>query len=400
MANRFIDGLRPALRKARTRLNSKLLRIIAFNLPVVLRAITRFRKPSNKILIIKTDAIGDYILFRNFFEQVRQSNRYKGYEIDLLGNPSWKELALAYDGAYLNHYQWIRNDDYHLAPFKTLKLGWHFFKRNYAVVLQPSSTRIFITDAVAALSAAKQVIGFESNTEGIIKKHKVRLDKFYTEKLILPLNYYFEFDRNLFFFEKVLQQKISLQKPSLPVRNNIHKRGILIFPGAGVHRRRWEQEKFISLINLILSNSSEDIYLAGSLTEVDIANHLADDLKSGRVINLTGKLSLVELIDKINTAELVVSNETSAVHIAAAVNTRAVCILGGGHFDRFAPYPKFDGIDIFYAFKKMECYHCNWICKYPLTESAAYPCISNISINDVWEVVKPALAELENINGK
>ena len=35
-----------------------------------------------------------------------------------------------------------------------------------------------------------------------------------------------------------------------------------------------------------------------------------------------------------------ISNETCAVHIGAAVNTNTICISNGNHFGRFTPYPE------------------------------------------------------------
>ncbi len=41
----------------------------------------------------------------------------------------------------------------------------------------------------------------------------------------------------------------------------------------------------------------------------------------------------------ISETELLISNDTSAIHIAAAVGTPFICISNGSHFGRFHPYP-------------------------------------------------------------
>ena len=48
---------------------------------------------SNTLLIIRLDAIGDYLLFRNFLSVIRASRKYKDYEITLCGNIVWKDLS-------------------------------------------------------------------------------------------------------------------------------------------------------------------------------------------------------------------------------------------------------------------------------------------------------------------
>jgi ADP-heptose:LPS heptosyltransferase len=56
--------------------------------------------------------------------------------------------------------------------------------------------------------------------------------------------------------------------------------------------------------------------------------------------DLTGKTTLPQLVNLIAGAKILISNESCAVHIAAAVGTNAVCISNGNHFGKFNPYPK------------------------------------------------------------
>jgi ADP-heptose:LPS heptosyltransferase len=210
----------------------RLSRFILLKLPYLFRFLGMLRPaPGKRLLIVKADAIGDYILFRNFIAEVKTSPKYKDYQIDLLGNKAWESLAMAYDSRYLSGSYFISPNGIAYQPGALLKLGWALFKRNYAVVLNPSSTRTFIPDGLAGLTAAKQIIGFESDFEGMPAKYKTRTDKFYTAKLALPAGIYHEFHRNNFYFEQVLEQPISLSKPALPVQQQ-PRSGIIIFPGA------------------------------------------------------------------------------------------------------------------------------------------------------------------------
>ena len=38
------------------------------------------------LIIVHTEAIGDYILFRNFIEQIKNSEKFKTYKITLIAN--------------------------------------------------------------------------------------------------------------------------------------------------------------------------------------------------------------------------------------------------------------------------------------------------------------------------
>ena len=362
----------------------RITRFILLKLPRLFHFFAKFRSVKKRVLIIKTDAIGDYILFRNYIEIVTNSEKFKGYQIDLLGNAVWKDIALQYDNSFIRDFFFITSDDLYEAPIKALKLGWQLFKKKYETVLQPSFARTFITDGLAGLTAANQVIGFEGGTERINIKYKNKTDKFYTEKLQLPVGMDFEFDRSKFFFEYVLTRPVNITGPFINCENK-NRQGIIIFPGAGVSKRSWEPEKFLELIKLIKHHTSQPLYLAGGPAEMQIGDYLTGNLPPNSIDNLTGKTSLPQLIELISNSALIIANETSAIHIAAATQTKAICILGGGHFGRFAPYPDYMKHKPVCLYEKMECYHCNWDCKFKTGKNESYPCVSGISLEKVWQ---------------
>lgn len=368
----------------------RLTRFILLRLPLLFKFFAKGRKPKKRLLIIKTDAIGDYILFRNFIEVLSRAEQYKDYKIDLLANTLCKDIALNYDADFVDEFFFIKPDDLYHSPLQTFRLGWKLFRKNYHTVLQPTYARTFITDGLAGLAAAKQTIGFEGDTERIASKYKAKTDRFYTERLLLPQSVFFEFDRTRFFFESVLKQVAELYGPSIQYTSTGQK-GIIVFPGAGVAKRSWEPGKFLELIKLIGAQTTQTIYLAGGPLEISIGKYLEENLPDGSVVNLINKTSLPGLIDLIGNASFIVSNETSAVHIAAATRTIAICILGGGHFGRFAPYPEYMLSKPICVYYKMDCYYCNWNCKFITAEDEPYPCISNVSLDAVWQAVQPLL---------
>jgi ADP-heptose:LPS heptosyltransferase len=368
----------------------RLTRFVLLKLPKVFKFLATFRKPRKRLLLIKTDAIGDYILFRNFIEIVKGSEKYKDYRVDLLGNGLWLDLTLAYDKELLGETYFINPNSFYESPLKTLQLGWRLFSNNYEVVLQPTYTRVFITDGFAGLTAAKHIIGFESNNEGIVPRYKNKTDQFYTQRLILPADNYFEFNRNIYFFETVLATKLDIQSPQIKT-DSAQKQGIAILPGAGAFKRGWEGEKFLELINQILQTTTQPVYLVGGPGEVRAGDYLVQNLPSGSVENLINKTTLPQLVDKIGSSALLIANETSAIHMAVATQTPSVCILGGGHFERFAPYPAGINYAPICVYEKLPCYYCNWLCIYKTESHEPFPCISTISLASVWEATLPLL---------
>jgi ADP-heptose:LPS heptosyltransferase len=373
----------------------RITRFILLNLPQLLRFFARFRKPGKRLLLIKTDAIGDYVLFRNFIEITKRSEKYKGYRIDLLGNTIWSDVVETYDKGFLNASYFITPRSLYEAPFKTFKLALRLFFNNYEVVLQSTYTRIFITDGLAALTAAKHIIGYQGNFEGIEPRHKEKTDAFYTQMLALPPAVYFEFHRNRFFFVTVLQENIAINAQVIKTTGGV-KNGIAILPGAGAFKRSWEKEKFLQLIKLIQQHSSHPICLIGGPAEVANGDYLMANLAEGGVQNFINKTSLPQLIEKIAGSALLIANETGAIHIAVAALTPSVCILGGGHFERFAPYPHDVTCSPVCVYEKLPCYYCNWGCIFNTAPAEPFPCISTISLEKVWEKVLPLLPHNSN----
>ena len=84
----------------------EIIRYIIFSL------IDKFIIPSKEIspkslILIRLDAIGDYILFRNFIKILKKSEKYKGYRITLVGNIVWKSISEKFDNKYIDENIWI-----------------------------------------------------------------------------------------------------------------------------------------------------------------------------------------------------------------------------------------------------------------------------------------------------
>ncbi|NNU34464.1 hypothetical protein HK413_10640 [Mucilaginibacter sp. S1162] len=112
------------------------------------------------------------MLFRNFLEVIRHAEKYKDYEIDLLGNTAWQDIALWYDKPFISNFFFTKPFDLYESPMQTFKLGWKLFSQSYSEVLQPSYTRNIITDGLAALTGTKNIVGFVSDTEALSPKQK------------------------------------------------------------------------------------------------------------------------------------------------------------------------------------------------------------------------------------
>jgi len=162
----------------------------------------------------------------------------------------------------------------------------------------------------------------------------------------------------------------------------------VIFPGGSWAGRKWPNNNFVELIKKINRRSDLEVVICGSKTEFDDAQYITQKFLNKNVHNFAGKTSLSELFNIISGASFILSNETSAIHIASHTNTQSICILGGGHFGRFLPYPSdFSGPKPIDVYHKMDCYGCNWRCIHRRKKSSPVKCIELISVEDVFQKV-------------
>jgi len=163
-----------------------------------------------------------------------------------------------------------------------------------------------------------------------------------------------------------------------------------LFPGAGLAERCWPTSSFREIAKRIHDATGWICVICGGAGE----EHLGEIIGDGTIFplnTLIGRTSLPELVAIISGARLLVGNETSAIHIAAAVQTPSLCLLGGGHFGRFIPYTldePFDFVGPLAVFHEMGCYHCNWLCSQKFAKGAPFPCLAQITVEQVWEVTR------------
>jgi ADP-heptose:LPS heptosyltransferase len=148
-------------------------------------------------------------------------------------------------------------------------------------------------------------------------------------------------DRNLRLVEviggKVEDPELSLQVPaecSQRVRSLLTGLGIIpgsfvvvIHPGVGMASKKWPEDNFSALVDLITTHPSAEVVLV----EKDETRVLPiiDGLMTKRAHNLAGKLDLVELIALIKESSLVIGLESMVVHVAASVGTPVVELHSG-----------------------------------------------------------------------
>ena len=308
------------------------------------------------LLIIKLDGIGDYVLFRNFIETLKSSKKYSGYKITLCGNILWKDLAVTLDKDYIDEFIWIDTKTWN-SIIHRLKFFRFINRKGFEVAIQPTISRKYFEDYIIKASNARERLGSVGNLNNISRLHKKHSDKFYTKLIPLHENNFFEFYANINFFESILKTKIHIKKPLINITNSKLKwqttnKYIVIFPGAGHISKIWNVDNFARICKHLITRYGIDIFITGGKKEMNISKQILNIVKDSHINNLTGKISLYNFIEILRNAELLISNETCAVHIGVALNIITICISNGNSFSRFHPYPKSISDKAFYVYPK------------------------------------------------
>jgi ADP-heptose:LPS heptosyltransferase len=332
----------------------KLIRSFYWNLKGIFSAIKfhllNFRK--YRVLIVRPDSLGDYILCRNYFELLPKIliNQKQEIVFDLLVSSTTVPLVELLDPKFFNNYLIIDRKVNRLWNFKPLYISklvsiWRW--RSYDLILYPCFTREPVIDYIVGHLKGKKKIAFNSQRYLFSNEQIEPANKFYTQLIDSSNETIFEFWRNGDFFYHLNPTFKLPKKPFIQWQTFEKKYDLSFFLGAQDDKRKWPSIYILQLIKLLLTlNQNLKICLLGSDSEIQDASMIETSFPSSlQLFNLVGKTSLKSLIDEIQCSKLLVTNDTAAFHIASSLGVNNICVSMGYHYGRFSPYPVETGIN-------------------------------------------------------
>ena len=365
----------------------------------------RHKEPKRKkqILIIRLDNIGDFILWLGSFQAYKELFPPEDYDITVMGNAAWENLGKnnlpAVNLFFIEPSRFCADIIYRWKILKQLR------RSHYDIVVQTRfSRRYALEDAIVRLSGAEKRIGFASHSGSMRQWEEKRSKRWYTHLIPTSQADIHELERNAEFIRGLGLADFNISKPQLRISDEDANQARLIikelsndyyilFIGSADIRKKWQIENFAQM--------SKRLYETTGMTGIVCGGH-EDSANAAKIINetdapirnLTGQTKLSVLAALIQHAKIAISNDTMAIHMSAALSVPCVCILGGGHFGRFLPYPAGLGTKIqlpVAVYKEMNCFGCNWQCVYHNQNNESsqcpYPCIFNVSAEHVWKSI-------------
>jgi heptosyltransferase-1 len=115
-------------------------------------------------------------------------------------------------------------------------------------------------------------------------------------------------------------------------------RWIVLQPGARWLNKRWPVEHFTELARRLARSYDEmNLAILGGVEDAPLGRKIAEALPN-RCLDLTGKLSLPQMVEWIRCSELMVTNDTGPMHVAAALGKPVVALFGPTEPARTGPY--------------------------------------------------------------
>jgi ADP-heptose:LPS heptosyltransferase len=346
------------------------------------------------ILLIRQDRIGDFILWLDTAKEYRKYYPPENYKIILIGNAIWSDLAKGLPF-------WDEVLPVNVKAFKALsRYRWNILRkvRNFGakIAIQPTYSREFYHgDSLIRASNASKKVSSAGNMSNRNQLKSNLADRWHTELIPSSPEQLSELERNAEFFSGFIKK---LYLPSYPelelscdcnIQELKRKSFYILSLGANKKYREWPYKYYAKIAQKIHKKTGWLGLICGAENEFYLGEHIKK-LCDAPLQNYTGQTTLSELTCLLAKSQILISNETGTAHIANAVGTPTVCILGGGHFGRFVPYPELSGKinNLKVVYHKMPCYGCDWKCVYHIKDEDPAPCISNISVDAVWNEVK------------
>lgn len=322
-------------------------------------------KSENKNLIwIRTDSIGDQILSASMLQPINEY--YKDYAVTVVCQQhiaqiyakcpyvknviSFNRSTILYDNNYLNK---IINE------IRLVKAE---------ITINSIYSRDIVSDKLALESGSKVIIGYEGDKSNLPENLWQLHNKKYTTLIKSDHNLSSEIERNNHFVKELgisdfqispniwLDESDEKFAEEFFTQNNLNENNAIVLFAGAQHAVRLYYD-YGKAINEALKGKDFKVVLLGSTgdREINEINAQSIDLP---VIDITGKTSITQSAAIIKKSPAVIGAETGMAHIACAVGTPNIILLGGGHFGRFMPYSNLTSI----VALPLDCYGCNWQC--------------------------------------
>ena len=291
-----------------------------------------------KILVIDLLYMGDLIFATPFFRQLREN--YPESEIDIIVNANFYDLVK--DNPYFDNIipydkNWSIKESYKFAKeinkenydlginihgnWRTIIL-MYLISPNYNIGYGGDGKSLFLDKTIETDDDLHMVEIYLQFLE------KMGLKRFEDDSIELKVNEKAEKDMKEFLAKKYKEKNLTNDKMLITLNT-----------GGTWPTKRWPKFKFAKLADEIINNEKMVMFIGGPSDKKRVEDILSI-MENDRVINANGETNLKELAALVKKSDLVISNDSGPVHVAAAVGTKTITIFGPSDENKYRPYGK------------------------------------------------------------
>jgi heptosyltransferase-2 len=338
-----------------------------------------YSQPGTMILIIKLDAIGDVLRTTSILHSLKK--KYPDSYISWLTKSNAADLFINND---LVDKLLVYENNHTLSDISLIKY-------DVVINLDPSP----VSSSLASYANGKSKIGFGLNDKGKVYTFNKESEEWFEMGAFDSLK-----SKNTKSYQRIIHEICSLDYEKGKIvfnltedellngkmfydSNGLSKFDKIIGINAGASNRwefkKWRKEGYVELMKKLSKDYNCAFLLFGGKNEIDLNKELS---KTGKNVFDTGSdNSLRNFASYINLCDVLVTGDTLALHVAAALEVNSVCIFGPTSNAEIEDY----GL-ITKVYPDMDCLVC-----YKNTCDFKPNCMELVSTEMVLKVVKTIL---------
>jgi ADP-heptose:LPS heptosyltransferase len=379
-------------------LRGSIIENLLFGTALMLDTVCRLvpRRAGGQAVVVRVDAVGDHFLWlRTGALDISRYARAEAGRVVLITSPAVAPYAR--ESGLWDEVLEIQELRFLFNPVYRLRMLCRVRRLGAGLLIQPRASRaLWLEDAVARVCGIPCRIG---STGTLLRANATQRrwgDRYYSRLIAIDERARtHESSRNVQFAQGLTGHLPTALQLERPVARAARHTTLLVALGAGARGRVWPIEKLAKVVTHVSrAHPGVRVVVAGTKADALDADRLRQ-LSNVPLESRVGDTNLREFIELVASSEVTICNESAAYHIARAYGRHVVCLLGGGHYGTFVPYPTSwfnqEGSCHDVAVQ-LSCFGCNWRCIHPRPKSGAYRCIDEITAEAAIAAVDAVLA--------
>ena len=280
-----------------------------------------------RILIIHTAFIGDIVLSTPLIKKIKDT--YPDSDITYVTTPSGE--AILKNNPHLNNIIVYDKRREHKGISGVWQLGKRLRYENFNMVITPH--RYLRSSILSWLSRSPIRKGYDIASGSCLFTEKIKYDrtKHEVDKL---LSFVAPENKKRYEIELYPGEKEKMKGDNLWKENLLEdKKVVVLAPGSKWFTKQWPVEYFNRLAENLKKLSNVRLIVVGGKDEINLP------IEKENIIDMRGKTSLLELADILSRADVVVTNDSSPIHIASAFKKPKIFALFGPTIEKFGFFP-------------------------------------------------------------